>query len=281
MLNSIVFVNRVPNQFLDTIVYHGTSRSFAQQALTKDRWFFGRASNYQQDGEGALYPGETEAINEFFGLSSLSHAADAASATQIHTSIQNTTFDLYNTCWSLQEEVAKKFASRYSDGVVISARLGDFVEAMKSVSQNWTNQANCSRVRNLNTLSSGIEDADDVGWGTVHASSCLINYLPDGYSHLTLQSPSRTVEFLNPLLLNMRLPRQIESNVLSEEQEVRFTFSLTNSDGGYFRSPNGPGSVLEPMIIEGDTLGEKVGIWVYGLKINTFYGFSLISLDLL
>lgn len=281
MLNSIVFVNRVPSQFFDTIVYHGTSRSFAQQALTKDRWFFGRASNYQQHGEGAFYPGETEAINEFFNLNTISNTADAISAAQIHTSIRSTTFDLYNTCWSFREEVAIKFAWRYFDGVVISARLGDFVRAMESVSQNWTSQANYAKERNLNTLSSSGEDTDDVGWGTVHASSSLINYLPDGYSHLTLQAPSRTVEFLNPLLLNMRLPRQIDSNVLSEEQEVRFTFSLTNSDGGYFRSPNGPGSVLEPMILEGDTLGGKVGIWVYGLKINKFSGFSLISLDLL
>ena len=187
-----------------------------------------------------------------------------------------------HTCWSINPDVAKKYAYWCDDGVVISLKLSAFVAAMENTVREWSTKASAEQEQSIEALLSGCyEDANNVGWGSISASAAMLTYLPNGYSHLTAQTSSSNWEFMHSLTRNMRLPTEINGKVLSEEKEVRFTFDLSNSDGAYYRSCNGPGLLLESMIKEGSAVGGKPGIWVYGLKINELTGYTLISVDLL
>jgi hypothetical protein len=276
MLNDVVFINKLPTDLRGITIYRGDSRQAIQEAISHNKWRFGSAAIYEEDGEGLQYPGESQAVDEFFGLNADSLRADALASHQIHNSINNSHKELYNSCWSTSLQVARGFGRKYADGVIVSAKAYAFADRLETIAQEWTTRANRVRRDDLNSLLSGDQAGiPHTGWGRIHASAALIEYLPDDYHHLGSSATSGDNRFMSSVYRNIRLPESYRGIDLQAENEIRFSLDLSNSDGCRMRNPDGMANSLSPMITEAFGSEGKNGVWLHNFGITSVEGYTL------
>lgn len=279
MLNTIIFIDRIPEDYAESIIYHGSSHRYIREAIAEDKWFFGCAANYEADGEGLQFPGEREALDEFFQLDSLVTESDVLASQQIHGALSRSHKDVYNSCWSVSKEVALKFA-QHDDGVVLSVKACALTASIKCLARKWEKASQQARNMDLKSLSLGDPDGmPETGWGTIQASAAFVDYLPRGYQHLSDEEDGRNAMFMSPVHRNTRLPESYNGIDLESEKELRFSLNLSNSEGCRTRNPAGPGNVLAPMITQANTTSDYhgIGIWLHGLSIKAVEGFTMIQ----
>lgn len=278
MLNTVIFIDKLPSDSREITIYRGDSRRIIQEAILHSKWRFGSAAIYEEHGEGLAYPGEAQAVDEFFGLDADSLRADALASRQIHNSIDNSHKDMYNSCWSASLEVACGFGRNYVDGVVVSVKAHAFVDGFRAVAQEWTQRANQARKDSVSSLLSGDQSgALCAGWGRIHASAAFIEYLPDDYRHLGGSTTSRGNRFMSSVYRNMRLPESYGGKDLQAENELRFSLDLSNSDGCRMRNSCGVANSLSPMITEAFGSEGKCGVWLHNFDITSVEGYALID----
>jgi hypothetical protein len=276
MLNNVVFINRLPADSQEIIIYRGDSRQIIQEAIKNSKWRFGSAAFYEKHGEGLQYPGESQAVDEFFKFNTDSSRTDALASRQIHDSINNSHRDQFNSCWSTSLEVARGFGRKYTDGVIISVKAQAFAERFRALALEWTSRANQARTDDLGSLFSGNQaGTPDTGWGQIHASATCIEYLPSDYHHPGSCDTSGGNRFMSPVYRNMRLPENHRGIDLQAENELRFSLDLSNSDGCSIRKPEGVANSLAPMITEALGAEGKNGIWLHNFNITSVEGFTL------
>lgn len=282
MLNAMLFINRIPADDAEAIVYHGSSHRYIREAIAEDKWYFGCAANYEADGEGRQFPGEREAINEYFQFDPLVSATDALSSQQIHGTHRRSHKDVYNSCWSISKDIALRFACSHShdDGVILSVKASALAACIESVAKKWEDASQEARFKNLRSLFLGDPDGiPATGWGTIQASAAFVDYLPGNYQHVSNREDGRDAMFMNPIHRNIRLPESHNGIDLESEKELRLSLNLSNSEGSRTRSPTRPGNVLAPVITQANTTAGHHGIWLHGLSINAVEGFTMIQSD--
>jgi hypothetical protein len=278
MLNTIIFINRIPVDDAEATIYHGSSYRYIRGAIDGDKWYFGCAANHEADGEGLEFPGEREALDKFFQLDPLVSVTDVLSSQQLHGALTGSHKDLYNSCWSISKDAALKFAHRYDDGVILSVKATALAASIECLARKWKQVSHEARIMNLQSLFSGDPDGiPETGWGAIQASAAFVGYLPKDYQHLSNQDDSRSSMFTSPILRNMRLPGSHNGIDLESEKELRYSLNLSNSDGCRMRNPAGLGNVLAPIITQANTTSGYHGIWLHGLRINEVEGFTMIQ----
>ena len=155
MLNHVIFINKPLANSQETRIYRGDSRQIIQEAILQKKWRFGNAAVYEQHGEGLQYPGESQAVDEFFRLDADSSRTDALASRQIHDSINSSHKDQYNSCWSTSLDAARPFGLKYTDGVIVSVKANAFADRFAAVAHEWTTRANQVRQDDLSSLLSG------------------------------------------------------------------------------------------------------------------------------
>lgn len=283
MLNTINFTNRIPDDNAETIIFHGSSHRYIRKAIDETKWYFGCAANYEADGEGLQFPGEKEALDEFYQLDPLVSTTDVPSSQQIHGALRRSHKDVYNSCWSVSKGKALEFATRKGDdGVILSVKASALAESFNNLARKWTEATHGARIKDLQSLSSGDPDGiPEAGWGTIQASAGFVDYLPTDYRHLFNGEDGQSSMFMHPVYRNMRLPESHNGKDLKSEKELRFSLNLSNSDGCRTRNPTGPGNVLAPMITQANTTSKHHGIWLHGLDINAVEGFAMTPIEFL
>ena len=280
MLNRINFINIIPVDDAECTIYHGSSLRRIQEAIAGDKWYFGCAANYEAGGEGLQFPGEREALDDLFQLDPLESATDAFSSQQLGGALARSYKDLYNSCWSVSQEVAIEFANHYDDGVVVSVFKSALAASFECIAKKWKEKSHEAASKFLTTLSSGDPDGlPETGWGVIKASAAFVDYLPKDYQHISNKDDIRSSMFMNSTLRNMRLPESYNGIDLEWEKEIRFSLDLSNSDGCRMRNPAGVGNVLAPMITQANTIKEYDGIWLNGLSINKVEGYTRIPIN--
>ena len=278
MMNTMLFIDRIPADDAETVIYHGSSHRYIHEAIAGNKWYFGCAGNYEADGEGLQFPGEREAVDEFFQLQPLVSATDALSSQQIHGTLKRSHNDVYNSCWSVSTDAALRFAYQYDDGVIVSVKASALAASIEGLARKWKKASQEARIMDLQSLSSGDPDGIlETGWGTIQASAAFVDYLPTDYRHLSNDEDDHSTMFMSPVHRNMRLPESHNGIDLESEKELRFSLNLSNSDGCRARNPTGLGNVLAPMITQANTTSGHHGIWLHGLSINAVEGFTLIQ----
>lgn len=276
MLNRVVFINRLPADSQEIRIYRGDSRQIIREAILQKKWRFGNAAVFEQYGEGLQYPGESEAVDEFFGFDADSSRTDILSSCQIHDSINSSHRDQYNSCWSTSLDAARSFGLKHTDGVIVSVKANAFADRFATVAHEWTTRANQARQDDLSSLRSGSHSKIyDIGWGRIHASASFIEYLPSDYKHLGNSDTSGDNIFMSPVYRNMRLPESHREIDLQAENELRFSLDLSNSDGCRSRNPEGLANSLTPMISEALEADGKNGIWLHNFDITSVEGYTL------
>lgn len=277
MLNNIIFINRLPAGSQEINIFRGDSRQIIQEAIRDNKWRFGSAAYFEKDGEGLLYPGESQAVDEFFQLDTDSSRADALASHQIHDSINDSLKDQYNSCWSTSLEIARRFGQDYDDGVVISVKAKAFADRFSALAQEWTINANQARTDDLcSLLSANQAEMPGTGWGRIHASATFIDYIPSDYHHPGTRDTNVGNRFMSQVYRNMRLPESYRGKDLQAEKELRFCLDLSNSDGCSIRNPEGVANSLAPMITEAfGAEGRKIGIWLHNFCITSIGGYTL------
>jgi hypothetical protein len=277
MLNTMLFIDRIPADDAETIIYHGSSHRYIREAITEDKWYFGCAANYEADGEGLQFPGEREAIDEFFHLDPLASATDVLSSQQIHGALRGSHKDVYNSCWSVSKDAALRFAHP-EDGVIVSVKASALAASINCLAIKWGKASQMTRRMDLKSLLSGDPSGiPETGWGTIQASAAFVDYVPKDYQHLLNEEDGHNAMFMSPVHRNMRLPENHNGIDLESEKEVRFSLNLSNAAGCRTRNPNGPGNVLAPMITQANTTSGHHGIWLHGLSIKAVEGFTMIQ----
>jgi len=277
MLNTVVFINRLPAGSQEIDIFRGDSRQMIQEAIRQNKWRFGSAAFFEKHGEGLLYPGESQAVDEFFQFNADSSRADALASHQIHDSINSSLKDQYNSCWSTSLEVARRFGQDYDDGVVISVKAKAFADRFSALAKEWTISANKARKDGLcSLLSANYAEMPGTGWGRIHASATFIDYIPSDYHHPGSCDTSGGNRFMSQVYRNMRLPENYCGKGLQAEKELRFCLDLSNSDGCRIRNPKGVANSLAPMITEAfGAEGRKIGIWLHNFDITSLEGYTL------
>jgi hypothetical protein len=273
----MIFIDRIPEDHAEAIIYHGSSYRYIREAIAEDKWFFGCAANHEADGEGLQFPGEREALDEFYQLDSLVTESDVLASQQIHGAHSRSHKDVYNSCWSVSKEAALKFA-QHDDGVILSVKACALTASIKCLARKWEKAS--QQARNMDLKSRSLGDPDgmpETGWGTIQASAAFAHYLPRGYQHLSDEEDGRNAMFMSPVYRNMRLPESYNGIDLGSEKELRFSLNLSNSEGCRTLNPTGPGNVLAPMITQANTTSDYHGIWLHGLSIKAVEGFTMIQ----
>ncbi len=279
MLNTMIFTDRIPADDADSLVYHGGSHHHISKAICEDKWYFGCAEKYEADGEGLQFPGEVEAIDEYFHLEYES-ATDVLSTQHVHGAIRKSHKDIYNSCWSISRDVAQKFACLHNDGVILSVKASALAASIKNVAEKWSNASQEARAKDIQSLSLGDPDGiPETGYGRILASAAFIDYLPSDYQHVSHEEDGRNTTFLRPIQRTMRLPESLNGKDLVSEKEFRLSLILSNSDGCRSRNPSGPGNVLTPMITQANTTSRHHGIWLHGLSIKAVEGYTITQSD--
>lgn len=276
MLNNVVFINRLPADSRDLTIYHGDSRQIIRESISDSKWRFGCAAAYEEHGEGLQYPGESQAVDDFFHFNADAPRSDALASRQIHDSINSAHKDQYNTCWSTSLEAARRFGRKYDDGVIVSVQANAFADSLAALAREWSTRAHQARRDDLDFLLSGNQAGiQDAGWGRIHASASFIEYLPIDYCHSRTSDINADNIFMSPIYRNTRLPESHHGLNLQSELELRFSLDLSNSDGCRQRNPEGVANSLAPMITEAFGAEGKNGIWLHGFGIASIKGYTL------
>lgn len=265
MLEVATFNNDLPTELLPRTIFRGTCRSHLDDAIANRRWFFGAAHRFADGGEGMLFDGEWKAILDFFGLQPEENTQDAATADLFKFGDDASKKDLYNTCWSFSEAVARQFALNLTDceePVVISLPVQSLVDGVRQALARWDSAAAQGKIDWIERLESEQCDTGlEVGYGRVFSRAQRVLYYPE-------ESTRPLEKFALPLARNAGLPEVSNGFQILQEDELRISISLASSSASFLRRQLPQAPELEPMITHVVEANDCFGIYLNEFNIS-------------
>jgi len=274
MLEAATFNSDLPTELLPRTIFRGTCQSHLDDAIANRRWFFGAAHRFADGGEGMLFKGEWNAILDFFRLHPEESAQDAATAALFKFGDDASKKDLYNTCWSFSEAVARQFALNLNEcdsPVVISIPVQSLADGVRQALARWDSAAAQGMRGWIEKFKTGLLDTDpEVGHGRVFSRAQRVLYYPE--------DPARPLEkFALPLARNAGLPEVSNGFQILQEDELRISISLANSSASALRRQLPQAPDLEPMITHVVQADDCFGIYLNEFNISELTDYKVRS----
>lgn len=210
-----------------------------------------------------LFKGEWKAILDFFGLHPEESCQDAATADLFMFGDDAAKKDLYNTCWSFSEAVARQFALNLDDcdePVVISLPVRSLVDGVRQVLDRWDSAATREKRGWIEKLEGGLIDSE-VGHGRIFSRAQRVLYYPE-------DSARPFAKFALPLARNGGLPEVSNGFQILQEDELRISISLASSSASALRRQLPQSPDLEPMITHVVEADDCIGIYLNEFNIS-------------